>query len=246
MLATTGSDDLAVGVTTVTASRRSVGIPIHERLLTDRFLELSSAVIRPGRGRTLYVIEEPELGGSGRPDLVFVTMQSNALAKYRRSGLHIPSAAAARALDPSFSGSRIGISPSYGATVRRGAAARGWGDVDSERIAALLVDTLAVEAKMRDWRRALQQVSRFRRHFHRSAVLMPQREMPAASGRSLDFYGCGLLLQSQRHIEWARPAKPGNPAIASRLWLLELLVRGLDNGTAYRLSDFRKRSNASR
>ncbi|MGH3628053.1 MAG: hypothetical protein ACRDRL_11525, partial [Sciscionella sp.] len=106
-----------------------------------------------------------------------------------------------------------------------------------DRLTNLVSDTFAVEAKVRDWRRAIQQVSRFRRNFHRSAVLMPRRQMPDESLRSLDFYGCGLIFQDDSGVSWVRQPSVDVPSIPSRLWTLELLRRGLESGSAYRLSD---------
>lgn len=228
-----------------TTARPPVGVPIHERLLTDAFLDRSVSLVRPGPGRSVFVIEEPELG-SGRPDLVFLTIPVGALDKFRRSGLRLVSPSVARVLAPGADDAPAGVSKSYAAAVRRGLMEQGWGDVDVQRLADLVTDTFAVEAKVKDWRRAIQQVSRFRRHFHRSAILMPSRQLPDESLRSLDFYGCGLLFQEGQSVSWIRQPRTLNPSISSRLWVLELLVRGLDSGTAYRLSDARNRVTASR
>ena len=98
---------------------------------------------------------------------------------------------------------------------------------------------------MRDWRRALNQVSKFRRHFHQSTILMPERSLPPDTYRSLDFYGCGLLFRDGDEFNWERQPGSASPTMWSRLWLLELIVRGVENDSAYRLSAERNRPSAS-
>lgn len=219
------------------AGRSRVGVPIEEQALVDAFLMQCAAFFRPGPGRSVFVLEEPDLGGSGRPDLVFVAIAPSALRKYMDSGLRLTSQASARALDPNLDEDQVGVSSSYVSSLRRSLVSQGWSDVSPERLAAAVADTLAVEAKMRDWKRALNQVSKFRRLFHRSAILMPERPLPEHSYRSLDFYGCGLLFRDGEEFNWERsPIAAATPSVWSRLWLLELIVRGHENGTAYRLS----------
>lgn len=226
-------------------ARSRVGVPIEEQVLVDAFLRRSQHFFRPGPGRSTFVLEEPDLGGSGRPDLVFVAIAPGALRKYVESGLRIGSQAYARALDPSLSADDLGVSTSYASALRRSLANQGWSDVAPERIASAVADTLAVEAKIRDWKRAVNQVSKFRRHFHQSAILMPERPLPADTYRSLDFYGCGLVFRDGDEFTWERTPGAGVPSMSSRLWLLELIVRGVENGTAYRLSADRNRASAS-
>lgn len=227
------------------AERSRVGVPIEERALVDAFLMRCAEFFRPGPGRSVFVLEEPDLGGSGRPDLVFVAIAPSALRKYMESGLRLTSQASARVLDPSLNADQLGVSTSYASALRRSLASQGWSSASPERLAAAVADTLAVEAKMRDWKRALNQVSKFRRLFHRSAILMPERPLPADTYRSLDFYGCGLLFRDGDEFTWEKTPGAGSPSVWSRLWLLELIVRGHQNGTAYRLSAERNWSMAS-
>lgn len=227
-------------------SRPHVGVPIHEQELVDAFLKRARSLILPGAGRSVYVVEEPELGGAGRPDLVFVTMAATTLRKHQQSGLRLSSQASARLLDSQVGGSSREVSPSYASNLRRELAVQGWTRADAEYLASMVTDTFAVEAKIRDWRRAMHQVARFRRMFDRSAILMPQRELPPETWRSLDFYRCGLLFRDGSRFDWVREPATEMPPMWSRLWLLELLLRGLDSGRAYKLSDFRKSSRASR
>ena len=216
-------------------ARARVGVPVHERLLTEAFVSRARAVMSPGPGRSVFVIEEPEIG-AGRPDLMLVTVAQSSVHWYAQRGLSLTSPAAARVLDPQVSYADLGISRGYAAALRRDLATQGWGSEDPNRIASLVTDSLAVEAKIRDWRRALQQVARYRRHVHRTAILMPPRDLPAEADRSLNFYGSGLLRLDSAGVRWERQAVSNQPSIGARLWALELLRRGLGDGTAYRLS----------
>lgn len=216
-------------------AKSRVGVPVQERLLTEGFVSRARTVMSPGPGRSVFVIEEPELG-AGRPDLILVTVAQSSVHWYIQRGLSLTSPAAARVLDPHVSDAKLGISRGYAAALRRDLAAQGWGREDPSRIASLVTDSLAVEAKIRDWRRALQQVARFRRHVHRTAILMPPRDLPAEADRSLDFYGSGFLHLDSAAVWWERQAVSSEPSVGARLWTLELLRRGLGDGTAYRLS----------
>lgn len=133
---------------------------------------------------------------------------------------------------------------SYERALRKDLDDLGWTSSAAVRVAGIVSDSLAVEAKIGDLKRALQQVSRFRRGFHRSAIVMPTRRISEELSRSLDFYGTGLLTQGPEGFEWQRVPNEVEPAIYSRLWLLELVMRGVENGTAYRLSALRNRSSA--
>lgn len=215
-------------------ARSRVGVPVQERLLTEAFISRARTVVSPGAGRSIFVIEEPELG-AGRPDFILVTAAQSSVHWFAQKGLSITSPAAARVLDPHVSDPELGISRGYAASLRRDLVAQGWGSEDPSRIASLVTDSLAVEAKVRDWRRAVQQVARFRRHVHRAAILMP-RDLPPEANRSLDFYGTGLLRSDSAGVRWERQAISSEPSIGARLWTLDLLRRGLADGTAYRLS----------
>jgi hypothetical protein len=195
-------------------------------------------VLRPGPGRSVFVIEEADLG-SGRPDIILVSISSRALAAFRDSGLRIPSPIAAKTLDPVLADEDLGVDAAYARTLRRDLRACGWSEPIAMRMSFALHDSLGVEAKMKDWRQAVRQVSKFRRLFHRSAVLMPRRVLPAQSIQAMDFYGCGLLFQDALKVEWQRESSTNEPRVWAKLWLLELLTRGLGSGTAHRATDLR-------
>ena len=217
---------------------RRIGEPIHERRLTENLVTSVGDIVRPGPGRSVFVIEEADLG-SGRPDVVLMTINTGALAAFRNSGLRVPSPLAAKILDPGFSENDLGVGRGHARALRRDLEVCGWSGVQAERVALTLHDSLGVEAKIKDWRQAVRQVSKFRRLFHRSAVLMPRRVLPQQLKVAMEFYGCGLLFQEASKIEWQRASSLNEPKVWAKLWLLELLLRGLDDGTAYRAAALR-------
>ncbi len=228
-----------------TPTLRRVGVPIHERLLTDAFQSELHSITRSGPGRSIFVIEEAALG-AGRPDLILLTISTTGLDRFRALDLRLASPVAAKSLDPTLNRDDLGVSRSYAAELRRDLDRQGWLNVDSTRLSRLVYDSLAIEAKVKDWRSAVRQVAKFRRQFHRSAVLMPERLMPPESMRALEFYGCGLLFQrGAAEFGWERLPTMSAPPEWARLWLLELLVRGLEHGTAYRVSADRNAESAS-
>lgn len=226
-------------------STRRVGVPVQELRLTQALERQVPTVVRPGAGRSVYLLQEVDLG-AGRPDLVLLTISSTALATYRRSGLRITSPAAARVLDPAISLEHAGVTLSTARGMRRDLLAQGWRPNDVDRLATLVHDSLAIEAKMKDWKQALRQVSKFRRFFHRSAVLMPKRTVAPEFNSILDTYGCGLILEREQRLSWQRDAAFVSSPRWARLWLLELLLRGLEDGTAYRPTERRNNAKASR
>ena len=227
------------------AGVRRVGVPIQERFLTDALLMDVDAILRPGVGRSIFAVQEAELG-AGRPDVIFLTVNVGALEAFRRTGLRLPSQLAARALDPAIAEDEMGVTRSHLRVVQRDLRERGWSGASVERLAAVLHDSLAVEAKVKDWRQAVRQVSKFRRLFHRSAVLMPRRPLPDASERAMNIYGCGLLFEDAARVRWERESAVTEPQLWARLWLLELLVRGLEDGSAHRPTASRNAGSASR
>ena len=224
---------------------RRVGVPVQERVLTDAFVRRLDGVVKPGPGRSVYVLEEAELG-AGRPDIITLTIAPASLEWFRRTGLRIGSPAAARALDLRLSEDQLGVSRSHALSIRKELQAQGWFDLDLRRVDEIVHESLAVEAKVRDWRSGVRQVSKFRRYFHRSAVLMPKRVMPEESERAMGFYGCGLLFQDGKNFKWERDAIAATPPAWAGAWLLELLLRGLESGSAYKLTAWRNESNDCR
>lgn len=227
------------------APRRRIGVPVQEGVLTAAFLDNVYGAKKPGLGRSTYVLLEPELG-AGRPDVVLLTISPSALEWFRRSELRLPSSLAARAADPTSDVLSLGVSKSHAVAVRRDLECRGWLDADFTRISNIVSESLAIEAKMRDWKSAIRQVAKFRALFTQSAILMPRRPLPDAAFTALNYYDCGLLFRGDEQFFWERqPMIRETPAWA-RVWLLELLLRGMETGAGYRSVSSRNNASASR
>lgn len=227
------------------ADRRRVGVPVQEGLLTAAFLNRIYGAKRPGLGRSTYVLLEPGLG-AGRPDVVLLTISPSALEWFRRSELRLPSPLAARAADPTSDVMSLGVSKSHAIAVRRDLERRGWLDADFTRISGIISESVAIEAKMRDWKSAIRQVAKFRGLFTQSAILMPQRPLPEAAFTALNYYDCGLLFRDDERFFWERQTTFRDTPAWTRVWLLELLLRGLEAGTGYKSVSPRKSVSASR
>lgn len=225
--------------------KRKVGIPIQELILTRALQEKASLVYPPGAGRSLYVIPEADLG-AGRPDIILLTVSSNGLQAYAQRRLRIGSAAAAKVLDPGVSSEETGVTAGTARSITRSLQLDGWRKRDFVHASHLIHDSLAVEAKVKDWKQAARQVSKFRRYFHQSAVLMPERSVTQQLQRTLHAYGCGLIQHQAPNLRWVEHPVPSPPPPWARVWLLELLLRGLDDGSAYRLTDPRNADSESR
>jgi hypothetical protein len=221
---------------------RPVGVPTHELALMSALARDMWRLDRPGPGRVNFVLFEAEVG-AGRPDAVVLTVSRNSLEKFRATGLRIPTPTASRALTDTADSS-LGISVQYARSLRRRLEAEGWTSREFQQGAAIIHDSLAIEAKVSDWSRALRQVAKFQPTTHRSAILMPEMAATRVPRPTIEKNGIGLLAESHGRTEWMTPAVGQDLSPQRRLWLLELLLRGLDAGVAYNPSALRKRSIA--
>lgn len=217
-----------------------VGEPIHEVRLTASLEASIGRLIKPGPGRSLFVIAEAE-APIGRPDVAAVIVAQTVVTTYIRAGVRLPNVTAAKLLLTSSPANRT----DHEARVFKDLERSGWTRAHAERLSAAVRKTLAVEAKVRDWRAGLRQVTRFRRDFSYSALLLPARPASERFSESLAVYGCGLLVEDGGRIRWDREAQRIDPPSWANLWMLELVARGLENGTAYRATSRSKMSSAS-
>jgi len=227
-----------------TATRQRVGEPVQEVALTTLAQGRAADILPPGPGRSLFVLLEPELG-RGRPDIILLAISSTALDAFTKGRLRLPSLTAARALDLTVADSDLGVTDKYARQLRRELLQAGW-DLSSATRKPLVGDSIAIEAKVKDWNQALRQAAKYRDSCHRTALIMPPAASDRVSRAALEFHGLGLLESNDAEIAWRVPAprRPLRPAI--QFWLIELLTRGLENGTAYRFSSSAKPSKASR
>lgn len=212
-----------------TASRPAVGVPTHELALHKALNSQFGRLFRPGSGRSVFLLQEAELG-FGRPDGLVLAVSAIGLKSFVQRGLRLPSLAAARSL----TGDSSNVSEKHSRHLLRRLEEAGWTNRDLVQAAALVHDAIAIEAKMSDWKAAIRQASRYKVGAGRAAVLLPHRIGTLVEPRNLLAHGVGLLVEERQKIQWATPAPSSEASPAQRAWLLELLIRGLENGEAQR------------
>lgn len=211
------------------ASRSPVGVPTHELVLHSALKVQFSNLVRPGGGRSLFLMAEPELG-FGRPDALMLTVSPAALEAFRRRGLRLPTLNAALTL----SGEQTSLTDMYSQSLARKLVKQGWSQRNLLHSGGLVTDSLAVEAKLSEWRRAIRQAAAYRVGAGRAAVLLPEKVTQNVDQRNLEAHGIGLMSSGPRRIEWLVPAPRHELSIGHRAWLVELLLRGLEDGSAQR------------
>lgn len=232
-----GNSDLGLS----SLSKPRIAQPIRE-LHLHRALDLNAAkLFRPGPGRSTYLIEEPEIG-FGRPDAVLVQISTVGLKRIQDVGLRLPSLAAARSL---FAEGESGVTPQHSRALVRSLTRDGWTRDRMVSSSLLLFDSLSVEAKLTDWKRAIRQANSYRVGTHRSAVLMPKTQVKNIDAANLEYHGIGLMQEASGRVQWVTMPKYSSMAPSGSAWLIELLIRGLENGTAHTFSSRRKMTSAS-
>lgn len=202
----------------VVPTTRSVGKAIHELVLTDALSRSSSRLLPPGPGRSVVVIPEVAIG-RGRPDILVVVVSKTALNAYLASGLRVETLTQARAL-----------AAGAGDSVARGGKAakktgRAWTDADVKRYSTSVFDSLAVEAKLKDWKQAIRQASRFRHLAHRAAIMLPDDAALTRVSPYLHTYDLGFIGFSRSRPVWCVSANKSELRPGASLWLLELAAR---------------------
>ena len=221
---------------------RRVGEPIQELALIDAIARDAGKLFHVGPGRTARAIFEPEVG-SGRPDAVLLSFSLPALERFKKTGLRIGNLSSARALTDQKNST--GLSAAYARTLRRGLIDEGWNPIEVERASRIVYSSLGIEAKVSDWRRAVQQATIFQKSVHRSAILMPGSAASRVDLPVIQRYDIGLAQDTPNGLKWIREPGRQEVSTSASLWMLELLVRAIDSGAAYKLSELRKFRSAS-
>lgn len=238
------SGNFVIDISRIAATASGVGTPTHEVALVEAFRQHVADLFPPGLGRSTFVVFEPELG-RGRPDAIAIAISTLGLNAFRKSGLRLPSLTASQALINAATHSELGTSKRYSQQLHRTALATGWTVEYGLHVASLVADSLAIEAKVRDWRQAIRQVAAFRRYVNRAALITPREVALRIDTCTLARYKSGLIEESNGRASWAAPSPKSGIAPESALWLVELLLRGFDLGTAYKSSRDAKRSTAA-
>ena len=87
-------------------------------------------------------------------------------------------------------------------------------------------DSLIVEAKVSNWRRAVSQLARIRDSAHRSALALPADCVGRVGRPFLKKNQLGLLAVDTRGgVTWRRGSPRRELSLAADLWLVELAIR---------------------
>lgn len=217
--------DVAVDVAKAKVAR-TVGVPIHEARLTEAFAQDAHNLMPPGPGRSLHLLVEPRIG-RGRPDMLLLAISPSGLVSYLRKSNRLATFTEAQVISGDVD-EPVGVSTSYARDLRTKMQAANWKESQLVHARNLVHDSLAVEAKMSDWRRAVRQVARFGPMAHRTAILMPENVAARVDLPTLGVYESGLIAMSGDRLSWVRTAPNRTLGDAQKLWLLELLHRQLE------------------
>lgn len=200
--------------------------PRQELLLTRSLAISAPQLFKAGRGHAIALIFEADLE-SGRPDALALTYSPVRLRSFFRSRPRLKSRNAALELSRSYLEGSSDWSQG------------GWSSKAVEIAAEMVRDSVAVEAKMSDWGRALKQATSFGVVAERTAILMPVNRAETLARREDFPPGIGLIGQQAELAQWIRPSERRAPGLAARLWMTELLARSVERGVAYSPSEAR-------
>lgn len=228
---------------TIPSATNGVGVPRAESTLTDAVLRTARLLLRPGPGRSLFMLTEVELG-IGRPDVLLMTGSMNAVCSRAKTGPRLHNWTEARVLAAWANRDLAhGVTPAHATSVRRRLKGRGW-RIHEDALRPLVSDSLLIEAKVRDWKRGIRQLSRTRHLVQRSALLVPRNSIARVDRRWLTHGSLGLIALDEGGLRWERKGRRHKVSPAANLWLSELATRAWED--AQMLSAARKPAAASR
>ncbi len=200
--------------------QRSVGVPTRELVLHHALQTSHRQLINPGRGRKLVYLHEPILS-SGRPDGLLIIVNPSAYASFKAKQLRLPSFTSAEALAEAGDSSSNRSRNRTIATLNK----NGWTRELLTRSANVIHYTLAVEAKMDNWKQAIRQAGKYRFDATASAILMPKSTVSRVRHKLLDNYHIGLIGFEQDRLNWIKRSPAGQLTEAVAAWTVELLLR---------------------
>lgn len=208
----------------------AVGRPKAEAVLTNSLLRATQQLLRPGRGRELFVLPEVELG-VGRPDVLLMAISRNAVEARRKKQLRLRTLTEAEILASWLEGRESRHSEGHVRATLARARLSGW-IRESGHLSAgvgLVADSVLIEAKISDWRTGINQLARARFGAHRAVLVMPEGSTHRPPRPSLEKNRIGLLtVRPDGSVGWVRRSKPSRLSTAADLWLVELAIRALE------------------
>lgn len=202
-----------------------VGVPQAEALLTETLINVAAEIYSPGTGRVLHVIPEPDFE-RGRPDALIVAVSPRALDAYLASGLVVRTPSAARAVETLVNPrNELVVTPHLRRLINE-VRDCGWDKRHAKQFGELGTASIAIEAKMHDWRQALRQIAHWGQSTNKVALLMPIAQIGNIGPTFLDVYDVDLLgFNDASQITIVREGGSRPLRIANQLWIMELLRR---------------------
>ena len=207
-----------------------VGVPLHEVRLTNALEAGARDLFRPGVGRNAITVPEPDMP-AGRPDLVAIAVSRRTVDFRRNRGLRLSTHSEARVLARAVHSERTtGLSEGSERDIRLRLQIRGWlrpNGSPAVPVEARVGDSLIVEAKVSNWRRAVSQLARIRDAAHRSALALPTECVGRVGRPFLRKNQLGLVtVDTGGRVAWRRSSPRREISLAADLWLVELAIRG--------------------
>ena len=207
------------------ASRRRVGTPVAENVLTDAITMHLDILLPVCDDAERFHLRWPDIA-TGIPDAVVVNVATDLYASWCTAAPPLASLSECRVLGAKVDQRRSPYSPGHENRLWRRLSDAGW----SVAVAAGLLSgdpvrsSLVLEAKVADWRRGVGQLSRYRWIAHSAALVLPEAVAHRVPERALAHNRLGLAVVADG-LRWRRRAPQQRVAPEGSLWLLELLRR---------------------
>lgn len=215
---------------TVSDPKPLVGEPVAEARLTEAVLRHAHSLIAPGPGRRLLALSEVELG-LGRPDIVLLSASPNGLDARARRGLRLANLTEAQILASLHGNGCSQHSDSHVRAVSRRLVQGGWIDRRGavRPVRSLIDRSLLIEAKIKDWRNGVGQLTRTRWVAERSALLVPSNRSHLVPRTMLRHNRVGLVIERpDGTLRWEVRPRPRRLSFLADVWLTELAIRHLE------------------
>lgn len=212
-----------------------VGVPVEEVRLTVAALNNANTLMPPGTGNVLLRMTEVEVG-IGRPDVVLLSVSLRSLKRRAEMGLRLHTFAEAQVLACHIQGARPAYSPGHVRSLTRKLDESGWLQLadSTSGLKTVIKGSMLLEAKVRDWRCGMTQLSRTRWMTSKSALLFPFEYQHLVSRKMLRHNKLGLLLaNADGSLQWKIQPPQSVPSLLADLWLAELAVRHLETSHTF-------------
>ena len=204
-----------------------MGVATHEARLTELVREQPERVLEVGGPPSAVVLLEEVEIGIGRPDLLLLRIDLQALDLRRHAGLRLHNLAEARVLGAILNGrlDQAGVSAEHTRRLVGRLADKGWLELTS--LTSVVLDSVLLEAKVSHWGVGVQQLARVRWASNRAALLVPTATASRVSRQSLAANRLGLLSEEDGLLVWEQAPTSVELPPHYDAWLGEMALRKL-------------------